>query len=590
MNNHEYMFLKNRIKEIDSIQIINAIFQYLPQFTFQAYLISIRNYKCVITGVSAGLAAFSFLWYMVLHLYYVLKRRHEKRTINNAVIQDLGSNRNIIENLATIQSNNNLMINAAAAANAATSADNRSTASIESSLKNYEKPLYKTNDKNLISNKRPAAKFIEKEQIFNFNKRKPIYRQEEFNLYDLQNQSTEFFEINESATSGFSKMNTSECEKEVEMKLVGQRTGTNKEGVCTPSASSTTCIDQENNNPVSENRGTLLKRKGICSSTEMLHLVDIMNDNIAPDQVDVLAKNLADLSGGEESLNPSSIDYSDLDNSKLMDIFPNHIDEKQLENIDAAIYENQIIFEERIKKNQLTIQNLKLQDEILSNDIDMGKKLSSLSNNTDNLSQNDYENMLLAGINRLDRLKHWRNYLNDLNTNLHDNSTIQHSSFYMLTTTATQSLNSYGDLYINEQPKSSLITATNKPAILNRKVVQWSEKLTQENEYDESISDDLYIHMNSMNSTENNDEEGGSVGVGSISSNSCCGGSANGGGGGTISNNILVDTINKINVDSPMKNLLSKNGSGGSFAHNLSGNSTVVTTDGDNFESFVENI
>lgn len=39
-----------RIRDVNAIQTINAIFQYCPQFLFQSYLIIYRHYKSVITG------------------------------------------------------------------------------------------------------------------------------------------------------------------------------------------------------------------------------------------------------------------------------------------------------------------------------------------------------------------------------------------------------------------------------------------------------------------------------------------------------------------------------------------------------------
>lgn len=39
-----------RIRDVNAIQTVNAIFQYCPQFLFQSFLIIYRDYKCVITG------------------------------------------------------------------------------------------------------------------------------------------------------------------------------------------------------------------------------------------------------------------------------------------------------------------------------------------------------------------------------------------------------------------------------------------------------------------------------------------------------------------------------------------------------------
>lgn len=465
MNNQELDIVKIWIKELNSIQTLNSIFQYLPQFLFQAYLISFRKYKCVLTGVAAGLAGFSFLWYIFIYFYYVIKRYNEQDILNDSDVTNLSTR--IIDNLSTSPLDTCRNISPG---------NSLTHSSISGKLKNFEKPLYKTDDKNFVS-KKQATKTIEKEHIFSFNKRKPIYKQEEFDLYDVANQSTEFFELNES--SAFSPMKAKQCDSSVAFEK-----------------------GESSNNSIDNNRGTQLKRKGICSSQEMLHLVDIMNDNIPPEQIDVLAKNLAELSGGEE------------EGANL--IFPKLVDQKTLENIDAAIYENQIIFQERIRKNQLTIQNLKLQDEILSNGIIDIK----LDNN------NDY----LCDVNRLNRLKHWRNYLRDLDTNLHDNSTVLNSSYYMVTTTSG---NSYADLYITE-PDNDLLKYDSIPSSLTdkemKKTVRWCDKII--------VDDDLY------------DMSGGSA--------SGSGASVSLGDGSRseqmyFDKNILVETINKINTDSPLK-------------------------------------
>lgn len=478
--------------------------------------------------MSAGLAGFSFMWYIFINFYYSFRNNFTNRANSSSEenLDSISSNARIIDNLA--QTNN--------------CRSTSSLSSMHSSLKNYEKQ-YPSNDKNLVSKKMPS-KNVEKQQIFSFNKRKPIYKpDDDFDLCDLNNQSLEFFEVNDSALS--SKLNIPECDyKKPPMKEINGKEKCN--------------IEEEHdvtNQP--ENRGSLLKRKGICSSQEMLHLVDIMNDNIAPDQVDALAKSLAELSG-EESLNLSS-ENGDLDNTKLLENFPNQIDEKTLENIDAAIYENQIIFQERIKKNQLTIQNLKLQDEILSNSIDIEAKLSTLSSsNGESLSANDYENMIFADVNRLNRLKHWKNYLKDLDTNLHDNSTIINSSFYNCTTataTGTPSVTSYNDLYINEADVQSTSSSSrcdkmcNRQPLYNKKNVQWSDKLIVES--DSCFNDnDLYVNVSTTSSKEikipKKENTGNSVGEGSEF------GLFNIKGEGASSNNIL-ETISQINGDSPSK-------------------------------------
>lgn len=100
-----------------------------------------------------------------------------------------------------------------------------------------------------------------------------------------------------------------------------------------------------------------------------------------------MEKSLLDINGLEERVGPAGTDEKsvagsrgsdpDIDstNNNVFKGFPDSLDESSqssiLENIDAAIYENQIIFRERIRKNQLTIQNLKLQDQLLSQFMDL---------------------------------------------------------------------------------------------------------------------------------------------------------------------------------------------------------------------------
>lgn len=51
MVNEEWDLIKQRIRDVNAIQTVNAIFQYCPQFLFQSFLIVYRKYKCVITGI-----------------------------------------------------------------------------------------------------------------------------------------------------------------------------------------------------------------------------------------------------------------------------------------------------------------------------------------------------------------------------------------------------------------------------------------------------------------------------------------------------------------------------------------------------------
>lgn len=215
----------------------------------------------------------------------------------------------------------------------------------------------------------------------------------------------------------------------------------------------------------------------------MLHLVDIMSDHISAEQVDVLAKSLIEL-GGAESLRTEAEQKL-----QLLERLPEIIDDKLLENIDAAIYENQIIFQERIRKNQLTIQNLKLQDQLLSKYIEDFKLLPG----NDGMSVCDYENMCFANIaQQTNGIKHWRNYLQDIDTNQHDDSTQQHSSFYMHTNTIS---NSFTDLYINENDFGSTASGPFTDKNVSTLVNATSSNLMNYSCDDEGANDENY-YMN----------------------------------------------------------------------------------------------
>lgn len=444
---------------------------------------------------------------------------------------------------------------------------------LEENLKNLGKPAYTIDDHNLIASRKNGPKNVEKRKLFAFNKRKPIYEQEDFDMLETSNLSTVFFEINESNCSSSSRFAPG---NPVEPKLTNSLNEHPAGSALMPKASSsgannspdTDSINSDNlkscymkagsiddclndsNLSIAENRNAVLKRKGICSSQEMLHLVDIMNENISAEQVDVLAKSLIDMGANSESLK-SDFETDIPDNDTLLELFPKVIDDNILETIDAAIYENQIIFEERIRKNQLTIQNLKLQDQMLSKYIDDLKMVPF----NETLSIRDYENMCFANIARQNRgIKHWRNYL-QINNQQHDNSTVQHSSFYVNTNTMSNSLT---DLYINEndltfcngknqsdntEAMDSMISRTGTVGddsmllsdVYKKTTPQWQTTMPSATDsnisncsYNGNASEDLYISMN-------NDSVQGSF---------------------LPEKNMLVETINKISiVDSPIKTL-----------------------------------
>lgn len=558
------------------------------------------------TGVSAGLAGFSFLWHISVHIFYLLKRSNDDYRLNDP--NSAPSATHIIDNLSTSL---NSTAHSFASINGQTAAMNSTpndqlcagggmlqqsvvalgagvSATLTENYKNFEKPSYQTDGKNFVASKKHATKNVEKTKIFGFNKRRPIYEKDEFDMMcETSNLSTVFFEINDSNCLTSSKLETrsenagtlndrsstnglSQSMESLNCANGRQRCETRKLCASTDDLKSSelsngraggcnSLVCSDSMLSISGSRNSLLKRKGICSSQEMLHLVDIMTDNISAAQVDVLAKSLIDMGNATDSLQsvePMSIAASIVpDPDALLEQFPDKIDFKLLENIDAAIYENQIIFQERIRKNQLTIQNLKLQDQLLSKCIEEFK-LNPTGNDT--LSIRDYENMCFANIALQNRgMKHWRNYLQDIDTTAHDNSTVQHSSFYQNTTTAD-------DLYINENdlaaPTSTraeyrfgagnksidesmtsadMASTTGDESMLipcYKKIVQWQtskvptlphdSKLSKCSCDEESSTENYYMIMTKKGPPPSVD----------------------------AGENILVETINKINiVDSPIK-------------------------------------
>lgn len=47
---HTVELIVDRIRDVNAIQTVNAIFQYCPQFLFQSFLIVYRHYKYLMTG------------------------------------------------------------------------------------------------------------------------------------------------------------------------------------------------------------------------------------------------------------------------------------------------------------------------------------------------------------------------------------------------------------------------------------------------------------------------------------------------------------------------------------------------------------
>lgn len=114
---------------------------------------------------------------------------------------------------------------------------------------------------------------MDKVKIFQFNKRRPIYQGDDLDFIDridqledsdmVQNKSTIYYEMTEEEDDDLRKPHNNHSAS-------GALSG---------------LVDGHNLVPGDPSSMPRLKRKGICSSQEMLHLVDLMNENISADQV-----------------------------------------------------------------------------------------------------------------------------------------------------------------------------------------------------------------------------------------------------------------------------------------------------------------
>lgn len=252
--------VRHKIQEVQAIQTLNAFLQYFPQCICQTFLIVYYNFSCVFTGVSAGLSGFSFLWHLFFQCYSLLKRGQEEYRISAG--PNFTSNTRI----------NNLENNSSSLATIVTTCDSTTStlrneppdfSAVESNLQKNLKILEKNS---LMDNRNLApkgtAKNVEKTKIFQFNKRRPIYQREEDSIesdgfYNTSaNKSTVYYEVDEGDCSKNRSVGEDDC-------LKPDPNGSGSDAPCFPQ----------------------LKRKGICSSQEMLHLVDLMNENITADQV-----------------------------------------------------------------------------------------------------------------------------------------------------------------------------------------------------------------------------------------------------------------------------------------------------------------
>lgn len=272
MPSHEVRY---KLQEIQAIQTINAILQYCPQSLFQVFIIMHRNFACLFTGISAGLAGFSFAWHLFLQCYTLSQRNHEDYKItagpnftSNLRVNNLENNSSSLATILTTTSSTSIAVDERNSAVNYNPAMGRAeeAAALKKNLKILEKNSLMDN-RNLVSKE---GKSVEKVKIFQFNKRRPIYQGDEIDFIDsieqmdeseaMQNKSTIYFEMDE--------------DEEVDDL---QKPSSTLSGFASGSHSA----DAAGSMP-------RLKRKGICSSQEMLHLVDLMNENISADQVSLL--------------------------------------------------------------------------------------------------------------------------------------------------------------------------------------------------------------------------------------------------------------------------------------------------------------
>lgn len=590
------------IRDVSAIQTVNAIFQYCPQFLFQSFLIIYLKYKCLLTGVSVGLACFSFLWHISIHFFYLIKHIKEDYRLNDSIggrVASMSQQTQMIDNLSTSLNSNTRSVSSAMAVNedgilsGPLQLRDVGVTNISDNFKNFEKPSYKTDVKNFVATaKKHDTKNVEKAKIFGFNKRRPIYEKDDFDVTADSQLSTVFFEINDSCmtssklgnismdSNGSTSMSKETNVLSHSMESLNDRS--QRMAKARKMCASADDLKASNDNDqfgcsdsmlsISGSRNSLLKRKGICSSQEMLHLVDVMSSNILPEQVDMLAKNVVDLAGSSSSKavqatkSDASSEYVLHSSANLLESFPEKIDDFLLENIDAAIYENQIIFQERIRKNQLTIQNLKLQDQLLS------KCIEDFRLTNDVASFREYENVCYENGRTA---KNWRKYLQNIETLALSNASAQHSDFYQNSGSNVMcSFDADDDriggerdisdnLYINENElkddvangmqtndssltyQETVSTAGDESMLMPcyKKILQWqSNKLsTLSNESkiskcscgDSDTAENVYMNMTKNSSTEK-----------LLATNEIG------------RKNILVETINKINIaDSPVKSL-----------------------------------
>lgn len=272
--------VRYKLQEIQAIQTINAILQYCPQCILQVFIIVHRNYACLFTGITAGLAGFSFAWHLFLQCYSLAQRSHEDYKItagpnfsSNLRVNNLENNSSSLATILTSTSSTSIAIDDHASTVNYNPSATQSLAEEALALKKNLKILEKTSsmdNRNLVSKE---GKSVDKVKIFQFNKRRPIYQGDDLDFIDridqledsdmVQNKSTIYYEMTEEEDDDLRKPHNNNS-------AGGALSGLG---------------DGHNLLPGDPSSMPRLKRKGICSSQEMLHLVDLMNENISADQV-----------------------------------------------------------------------------------------------------------------------------------------------------------------------------------------------------------------------------------------------------------------------------------------------------------------
>ena len=276
--------VRYKLQEIQAIQTINAILQYCPQCIFQVFIIVHRNYAGLFTGITAGLAGFSFAWHLFLQCFSLATQRNPPEDYmitpgpnfsSNLRVNNLDNNSSSLATILTSTSSTSIAMDGNSVN------FNPSLAEEALALKKNLQILEKTSsmdNRNLVPKE---GKNVDKVKIFQFNKRRPIdYRGDDLEFINridqLEESSSETVPHNKSTIYY-------EVEEEDDLQKPHHSHGELSAFDNSFGAGDLSSMPR-------------LKRKGICSSQEMLHLVDLMNENISADQVSdsLLGNNLTD--------------------------------------------------------------------------------------------------------------------------------------------------------------------------------------------------------------------------------------------------------------------------------------------------------